>query len=221
MSGWSLGHLHSKAGMLDPIGTTHPEYAVLLHNVVSASTLEDITPEKAWGGNKPDVSRYRAFGSRTSVHIPDAHRSKLTAKPLVCTFLGHAQSVEKPQGVPSRPQPYYPSLPESCGPTNCDVIIDGGCGAPRTSFEHVFIESDGAEKSDAEAGIAETGNASSGRRRGRGRVRKRKRKREEIENVHRTCSPSPRNPQRHQLRLSQHSSRTQSANKQRQSAVLC
>ena len=109
------------------------------------------------------------------MHIPDAHRSKLAAKPLVCTFLGHAQSVEKPQGVPSRSQP-YPSLPESCGPENCDAIIDEGCGAPQTSFEHVFIESGGAEKSDAEAGIAETGNASSGRRRSRGRVRSRKRK---------------------------------------------
>ena len=64
MSGWSLGPLHSsKAGLLDPIGTTHPKYAALLHNVVSVSTLEDITLKKAWGRNKPDVSRYRAFGS--------------------------------------------------------------------------------------------------------------------------------------------------------------
>jgi hypothetical protein len=114
---------------LTRIGTTNHKYAAFLHNVISASALEDITPEKAWGGNKPDVSRHRVFDSRASVYILDAHRSKLAAKKLVCTFLGHAQSVAKPQGVPSRPQPYYPSLPESGGPASRDVIIDKGCGA--------------------------------------------------------------------------------------------
>jgi hypothetical protein len=68
------------------------EYAALLHNVAPTRALGDITPEEAWSGNKPDVSRLRVFGSRAFVHIPDAQRSKLAAKSLVCTFLGHARN---------------------------------------------------------------------------------------------------------------------------------
>jgi hypothetical protein len=49
------------------------EYAALLHNVVPTRALGDITPEEAWSGNKPDISRLRVFGSCTFVHIPDVH----------------------------------------------------------------------------------------------------------------------------------------------------
>ena len=48
-----------------------------------------MTPEEAWSGNKPDVSRLRIFGSRAFVHIPNMHCDKLAAKSLVCTFLRH------------------------------------------------------------------------------------------------------------------------------------
>jgi hypothetical protein len=40
-----------------------------------------------------------------------------------------------------------------------DIIFDEDGGGPRTPFERVVIGSDGAEKSDAEVGIAEAGNA--------------------------------------------------------------
>jgi transposase InsO family protein len=56
------------------------EYASHLHNVVPTRALDDLTPEEAWSGNKPDISAFRIFGSRAYVHIPDKHRSKLAAK---------------------------------------------------------------------------------------------------------------------------------------------
>jgi hypothetical protein len=49
------------------------EYTALLHNVIPTRALGDITPEEAWSGNKPDISRLCVFGSRVFVHIPDAH----------------------------------------------------------------------------------------------------------------------------------------------------
>ena len=48
-----------------------------------------MTPEEAWSGNKPDVSRLHIFGSQAFVHIPNMHHDKLAAKSLVCTFLRH------------------------------------------------------------------------------------------------------------------------------------
>ena len=68
------------------------EYAAHLHNVIPTQALGDVTPEKAWSGNKPNVSRLRVFSTQAFVHIPDTHRGKLAAKLLVCTFLGHAQN---------------------------------------------------------------------------------------------------------------------------------
>ena len=57
------------------------QYATLLHNM---------TPEEAWSGNKPDMSHLCIFNPRAFVHIPDKFHGKLTAKSLICTFLGYA-----------------------------------------------------------------------------------------------------------------------------------
>ena len=119
------------------------EYATLLHNVVPTRPLGDITPEEAWSGNKPDVSRLRVFGARAFVHIPDTHRSKLAAKLLVCTFLGHAQN-RRAYRLVHRPSHRFLE--------SRDVIFDEGGPAARTSFEHIVIEPDDAETADAEAG---------------------------------------------------------------------
>jgi hypothetical protein len=67
-------------------------YAAHLHNVTPKCALEGITPEEAWSGNKPDVSRLRVFGAQAFVHVPDKQCTKLGAKLLTCTFLGFAQS---------------------------------------------------------------------------------------------------------------------------------
>ena len=43
------------------------EYAAYLHNIVPTRSLDDdLTPEEAWSGNKPNVSLVRIFGSKVS-----------------------------------------------------------------------------------------------------------------------------------------------------------
>jgi transposase InsO family protein len=66
-------------------------YAAHIHNVTPTQALDNITPEEAWSGNKPNVSNLRMFGVRAFVHIPDSHRDKLSARSLVCTFIGLAR----------------------------------------------------------------------------------------------------------------------------------
>jgi len=65
------------------------QYAALLHNMSPTCSLNNSTPEEAWSGNKPDVSRLRIFGCHAFVHIPDKQCDKLAAKSLICTFLGY------------------------------------------------------------------------------------------------------------------------------------
>jgi len=67
------------------------QYAALLHNVSPTHSLSDCTPKESWSRNKPDISRLCVFGCKAFVHIPDKMRGKLSAKSLVCTFIGYAQ----------------------------------------------------------------------------------------------------------------------------------
>ena len=67
-------------------------YDTHLHNVSPTHALEDMTPEEAWSGNKPDVSHLCVFGCKAFVHVPDNQRNKLRAKSLHCTFLGQAEN---------------------------------------------------------------------------------------------------------------------------------
>ncbi|KAF8498945.1 hypothetical protein F5888DRAFT_1595563, partial [Russula emetica] len=53
------------------------QHAALIHNVTPTRALDNRTPEEAWSGNKPDVSRLRTFGCKAFVHIPDSLRTKL------------------------------------------------------------------------------------------------------------------------------------------------
>ena len=65
-------------------------YAAHLHNVSPTRALDNMTPEEAWSGNKPDISYLRVFGSKAFVHVPASQRNKLSAKSLLCTLLGLA-----------------------------------------------------------------------------------------------------------------------------------
>ena len=51
-------------------------YAAHIHNVTPTHALENVTPEEAWSGNKPDISDLRVFGARAFMHIPESHRKK-------------------------------------------------------------------------------------------------------------------------------------------------
>ena len=121
------------------------EYTAHLHNVIPTRALGDITPEEAWSGNKPDISRLHVFGTRAFVHIPDTHRGKLAAKSLVCTFLGHAQN-RRAYRLVHRPSCRFLE--------SRDIIFDEGGPAAQTLFKRIVIEFDDTETVDAEAGGA-------------------------------------------------------------------
>jgi len=105
------------------------QYAALLHNVSPTRSLSDCTPEESWSGNKPNISRLQVFGCKAFVHIPDKMRGKLSAKSLVCTFIGYTRQrkayclVHPPSGrfLESR-----------------DVIFDKG--GTNTSYERVILD---------------------------------------------------------------------------------
>lgn len=102
-------------------------YATFLHNISPTHSLDCMTPEEAWSGNKPDVSTIRVFGSRAFVHIPDAQRDKLAAKSLVCTLLGYARN-RKAYKLVHRPTRRFLE--------SRDVVFDEGGIPTRVTLEH-------------------------------------------------------------------------------------
>jgi len=104
-------------------------YATHLHNVSPTRSLSDCTPEESWSGNKPDVSRLRVFGCKAFVHIPDKLRGKLSAKSLVCTFIGYAQQRKAYRLVHRQSKRFIESR---------DVIFDEG--GTNTSYERVILD---------------------------------------------------------------------------------
>jgi len=51
--------------------------------------LDDITPEEAWSGQKPDVTHMRVFGSLCYHRIPDQTQSKLDDKGAMAVLIGY------------------------------------------------------------------------------------------------------------------------------------
>jgi hypothetical protein len=108
-------------------------YAALIHNITPTQALDGTTPEEGWSGNKPDVSNLRIFGARAYMHVPESQRGKLSARSLVCTFLGFADQ-RKAYRLMHRPTRRYIE--------SRDVIFDEGGPSPR--FERVIIEHNSA-----------------------------------------------------------------------------
>ena len=50
---------------------------VYIQNKSPHVTLENVTPEEAFVGNKPDFSHLRIFGCLVYIHIPKEKRTKL------------------------------------------------------------------------------------------------------------------------------------------------
>ncbi|KAF2297179.1 hypothetical protein GH714_018880 [Hevea brasiliensis] len=50
--------------------------------------VQNMTPEEAWSGRRPDVSHFRIFGCIVYAHVPDEKRRKLDDKGEKCIFLG-------------------------------------------------------------------------------------------------------------------------------------
>ena len=66
--------------------------AAYLKNRWPNASLEEMTPEEAWSGGKPDISHLRIFGSSCSVHIPDMKRTKLDAKSWEGYLVGYSET---------------------------------------------------------------------------------------------------------------------------------
>ena len=104
------------------------QYAVHLHNVSPTCSLIDCTPEESWSGNKPDISRLCVFSCKVFVHIPDKLHSKLSAKSLVCTFIGYTWQ-RKAYCLVHRPS--------GCFLKSHDVIFDKG--GTNASFKRIIL----------------------------------------------------------------------------------
>jgi transposase InsO family protein len=63
-------------------------WAIYMLNRSPTLAVKDVTPQEAWSGVKPTVEHFRVFGCISYAHIPDARRTKLTSKSLLCVLLG-------------------------------------------------------------------------------------------------------------------------------------
>jgi Reverse transcriptase (RNA-dependent DNA polymerase) len=63
--------------------------ATYLINHSPTTRLHNMTPEEAWSGTKPTVTRFRPFGCPAYAHVPKANRTKLKSKTRKCIMLGY------------------------------------------------------------------------------------------------------------------------------------
>ena len=68
--------------------------AVNLRNCCQTKTVKDMTPYKAWHGEKPKVEHLRLFGCDAYAHIPKNEWGKLDWKARRCILLGYNQETE-------------------------------------------------------------------------------------------------------------------------------
>ncbi|GAA0159622.1 transmembrane signal receptor [Lithospermum erythrorhizon] len=57
-------------------------------NRCPTSSVEGMTPQEAWSGNKPSVEHLRIWGCLAHVHVPKPGRVKLDDRSKTCIFLG-------------------------------------------------------------------------------------------------------------------------------------
>ena len=113
------------------------KYAAYIHNATPTRALEDTMPEEVWSGNKPDVSCLRVFGARAFVHIPKKKCTKLSARSMVCTFVGFAENRLAYRLYHRQSHRFLDSR---------DVIFDEG--GPTPTLEWVVLEPDSVDGSD-------------------------------------------------------------------------
>jgi len=64
---------------------------VYVQNIYPHQALNSKTPEEVFAGKKPDVSRFRIFGSLVYFHVLKEKRSKLDASGKKRTFVGYSE----------------------------------------------------------------------------------------------------------------------------------
>jgi hypothetical protein len=65
--------------------------AIYLPNRCPTKGMNDITPQEAWNGRKPNVSHLKVFWSINYVHEDDQVRTKLDDKSKKIIFVGYKQ----------------------------------------------------------------------------------------------------------------------------------
>lgn len=68
--------------------------AVYTRNRCPTQALVSKTPQEAWSGVRPHVSRMRVFGCIAYALVPNAKRTKLDAKGIKCIFLGYCEGTK-------------------------------------------------------------------------------------------------------------------------------
>ena len=63
--------------------------AIYLLNRCPTRSVQDKTPQEAWGGIKPNISHLRVFGSVCYAHVPDEKWTKLDDKSEKFVFIGY------------------------------------------------------------------------------------------------------------------------------------
>jgi len=104
-------------------------YTTHLHNMSPMHSLSNCTPEESWSRNKPDISRLHVFGCKAFVHIPDKLCGKLSAKSLICTFIGYAQQCKAYRLMHQQ---------SKCFIESHDIIFDKG--GTNTSYECIILD---------------------------------------------------------------------------------
>lgn len=68
--------------------------AMYIQNRCPHSILENITPEEAFTGNKPDLSHLRIFGYHMYIHVPKEKRTKLEPSGKKGIFVGYSETTK-------------------------------------------------------------------------------------------------------------------------------
>lgn len=68
--------------------------AVYIMNRSTSSALNNMTPEEAFTGVKPDVSNFRIFGCDCMVHVPKEKRKKWSSKSIKMKFMGYCDNTK-------------------------------------------------------------------------------------------------------------------------------
>jgi hypothetical protein len=63
--------------------------AIYLSNRCPTKNLNDMTPQEAWSGRKPNVSHLKVFGSISYVDVDDQVGTKLDDKSKKIIFMGY------------------------------------------------------------------------------------------------------------------------------------
>ncbi|GKV41705.1 hypothetical protein SLEP1_g49203 [Rubroshorea leprosula] len=66
--------------------------AVFLSNLSPSRSVQGMTLQEAWSGQKPNVSRLCVFGSIAFIHVPNEKRSNLDGKSEKFVFIGYDSS---------------------------------------------------------------------------------------------------------------------------------